>query len=315
MDKVLAVVLNYNGVFFTRDLFLKCIKSLKEQSYKDLKIVVVDNCSTDYSIKLIKHNFPEIDIIQLSKNHKTCAYNFGLKYALKNGYKYTLLSNNDIIFKSDFVESMVYFADKFKDGGIFTPKILFLDNRTKVNSTGLIINRTGYAYDRDFGKDLNDLKRDSGEVTGGSGASMFVRTDVVKNVGYYEKFYSAYYEDLDFSFKLRRFSNFKIYYNDSAICYHKFSSSWKNKKVKDFYMNRNRIYFVIIHFPLNYLVKSIKYLIFNQKNISKELNYIMYIETLLNLPFLFLKKIEVLKKSKQKNILKYLENYNGYPKI
>ncbi len=315
MDKVLAVVLNYNGSFFTGDLFLKTIKSLKEQSYKDLKTVVVDNCSTDDSIKLIKHNFPEIEIIKLSKNHKTSAYNFGLSYSLKNRYKYTLLSNNDIIYRSDFIENMVDFAKKFKDGGIFTPKILFLDNKTKVNSTGLVINKTGYGYDRDFGKDLKDLKRESGEVTGGSGGAMFVRTDIVKIIGYYEKFYLAYYEDLDFSFKLLRFSNLKIYYNGSAICYHKFSSSWKNEKVKDFYMNRNRFYFIIIHFPIRLIHKSIKFLIFNQKNKSKELNYFMYLDILFNLPFLILKRLKYSKNTKKKNFAKFLEDYTGFPKI
>ncbi|MEO0288433.1 MAG: glycosyltransferase family 2 protein [candidate division WOR-3 bacterium] len=315
MDKVLAVVLNYNGNILTGNLFLKTIKSLKNQTYKDLKILVVDNCSHDDSLKLIQHNFPDVEIIELSKNYKTCSYNFGLSYALKDRFKYTLLSNNDMFYRDDFIENMVSFANKFKDGGIFTPKILFLDDPDKVNSTGLVINKTGYAYDRDFGKNLKDLKRESGEVTGGSGGAMFLRTEIVKRIGYFEKFYSAYYEDLDFSFKLRRFTEYKILYNENSVCYHKFSSSWKNSKIKDYYMNRNRFFFIMVHFPLNLIIKSIKFLIFNQKNSSKELDYLMYIDIFLNLPFLLLKRINYLRKEKLKNIVNYFENYSGFPEI
>ncbi|MEO0233770.1 MAG: glycosyltransferase family 2 protein [candidate division WOR-3 bacterium] len=315
MDKVLAVVLNYNGNLLTGNLFLKTIKSLKDQTYQDLKIIIVDNSSFDDSLKLIRHNFPDVEIIKLSKNYKTSSYNFGLSYALKNHFKYTLLSNNDIIYKNDFIENMVNFANRFKEGGIFTPQILFLDDPNKVNSTGLVINKTGYAYDRDFGKNLKDLKRESGEVTGGSGGAMFVRTEIVKSIGFFEKFYIAYYEDLDFSFKLRRFTEYKIFYNENSICYHKFSSSWKNNKIKDYFMNRNRIFFVIIHFPLNLMVKSIKFLIVNQKNFSKELDFFMYVNILLNLPLLILKRINFLMKGKTKNIVSYFENYFGYPKI
>lgn len=314
MDKVLAVVLNFNGNLLTGNLFLKTIKSLKTQTYNNLKIVVVDNDSYDDSLKLIQHNFSDVEIIKLSKNYKTSSYNFGLFYALKNGFKYTLLSNNDIIYKNDFIEKMVDFANRYKNGGIFTPKILFLDQSDKVNSTGLVINRTGYAFDRDFGKNSTDLKRESGEVTGGSGGAMFIRTKIVERIGYFEKFYSAYYEDLDFSFKLRRFTEYKIFYNENAVCFHKFSSSWRNRKAKDYFMNRNRFFFIIVHFPLNLMFKSIKFLLVNQKNSSKELNYLMYFEILLYLPFLILKRLRYLSKLKNKNFESYLENYSGYPK-
>ncbi|MEJ5306875.1 MAG: glycosyltransferase family 2 protein [candidate division WOR-3 bacterium] len=315
MDKVLAVVLNFNGNLLTGNLFLKTIKSLKEQSYNDLKILVVDNDSYDDSIKLIKHNFPDIEIIKSSKNYKTSSYNFGLSYALKNHCKYTLLSNNDIIYSKDFIENMVNFANRFKDGGIFTPKILLFDDPETVNSTGLVVNRTGYAYDRDFGKNLKDLKRESGEVTGGSGGAMFLRTEIIKKIGYFEKFYSAYYEDLDFSFKLRRFTDFKIFYNEYSVCYHKFSCSWKNTKIKNYFMNRNRLFFLVIHFPLSLIFKSLKFLIFNQANSSKELNYYMYFDILFHLPFLILKRLSYYHKDKTKNIAVYLEKYSGFPTI
>ncbi len=299
MEKVLSVILNHNGKKYLNDLLFANIKSLIEQSYLNNEIIFIDNASSDDSVESVKKHFPSIHIIQLHKNHMTSGYNFGIRYALKNKIDFVLLSNNDIVYQKDFIEKMVNFAKKYKDSGMITPKIIFLDDRKKINSTGLVFNSKGYAYDRDFNEYEEITKRENGEITGCSGGAMFLRTKVVNKIGYLEKIYQAYYEDVDYSMKLRRFTNYKIYFNPDTICFHKFSGSWKNRKVKDYLMNRNRIFFIILHFPLFFVFQDLKYLIVNQKNESKELNYFMYIEVLFNLPLLFLKRLSYLYKTKK----------------
>lgn len=297
MEKVLSVILNHNGKKYLNDLLFSNIKSLIEQSYENHEIIFIDNASSDDSVESVKKKFPSIHIIRLNKNHLTSGYNFGLRYALKKKIDFVLLSNNDIVYQKDFIEKMVIFAKKYEDSGMITPKILFLDDRKRINSTGLILNSKGYAYDRDFNEYEEITKRKNGEITGCSGGAMFLKTKIIRKIGYLEKIYKAYYEDLDYSIKLRRFTNYKIYFNPEAVCFHKFSGSWKNQKVKDYFMNRNRIFFIILHFPLNLVFQNLKYLIVKQKNESKELNYFMYIEILLNLPLLFLKRFSYLYKT------------------
>jgi len=59
--KVSIVVLNYNG----KDLLKKCLESIKNKTqYENYEIIVVDNNSTDDSIKMLQKFFTEVKLIQ-----------------------------------------------------------------------------------------------------------------------------------------------------------------------------------------------------------------------------------------------------------
>ena len=56
MSKEISVIIpNFNGEAFLEN----CLNSLKEQSFKDFEIIIVDDCSTDDSPIILK-NHPEI---------------------------------------------------------------------------------------------------------------------------------------------------------------------------------------------------------------------------------------------------------------
>ena len=61
---VSIIVLNYNA----GNLLLNCIESIKNSSYKNIEIIVVDNISSDQSHFKCKEKFPEIILIQNKKN-------------------------------------------------------------------------------------------------------------------------------------------------------------------------------------------------------------------------------------------------------
>ena len=54
----------------------KCLKSINRQSYKDFEVVIVDNCSTDHTIKKIK-KFNVKKIITIKKYKPGKALNMG----------------------------------------------------------------------------------------------------------------------------------------------------------------------------------------------------------------------------------------------
>lgn len=58
------IIVNYNGEKWLGD----CLKSIYRQRIKDLEIIVVDNFSTDNSVKFIKNNFPQVVIVKSKKN-------------------------------------------------------------------------------------------------------------------------------------------------------------------------------------------------------------------------------------------------------
>ena len=107
---VYIIIPNWNGKNFLGD----CLKSLEGVEYDNFRIVVVDNGSTDGSVEYIGENYPEVIVLQNSKNLGfAAACNQGIKYSLKKGADFVLLLNNDTVVAPDFLEKMVLWARKF----------------------------------------------------------------------------------------------------------------------------------------------------------------------------------------------------------
>jgi len=110
---VRVVILNYNGSNFTISL----IDQIRNQTFKRLEIVVVDNFSIQEEFLILKNGLSS-DIILISAN-KNLGYaagnNLGLKFIGDNDVDFFLVLNNDIVIEdSDFVEKMLVAMHKFK---------------------------------------------------------------------------------------------------------------------------------------------------------------------------------------------------------
>lgn len=95
LTKVLAVILNYKGA----DLTIALIRSLKQIPYEGLDILVVDNCSPDNSLEVLRPLQDKLDFVLIA-NSKNTGYaagnNVGIRYAIEHGYDYSWILNNDI---------------------------------------------------------------------------------------------------------------------------------------------------------------------------------------------------------------------------
>jgi len=68
--KASVIIANHNNSRFIND----CIKSLKEQTYKNIEIIFFDDCSNDNSIEEVK-KFSGINLITNTKNGKFGSFN------------------------------------------------------------------------------------------------------------------------------------------------------------------------------------------------------------------------------------------------
>lgn len=94
------IIINYNGKKWIK----KCFDSLKNQTFKNFEVIVVDNNSSDNSIEQIKNYYSFVKIIQSKKNLGFAGgNNLGIKNA--NG-QLILLLNYDTWFKNDFIERL-----------------------------------------------------------------------------------------------------------------------------------------------------------------------------------------------------------------
>lgn len=113
-------------------IILKLIKSLKNQSYKNFEIIVVDNCSTDNIKEVLKDLIrnKEIIFIQHDKNYERAkSRNTGFENA--NGEFATLLDSDDIVF-SFFLKDAKSFIEKNKNAKVFHSLYNIIDETGKL---------------------------------------------------------------------------------------------------------------------------------------------------------------------------------------
>ena len=128
-NKVCIVILNWNGHFWLKKNLAKVIKSTQ-----DIHIVVIDNNSSDQSVKYLKNNFQSVHIIQNNINYGfSKAYNDALK---KLDFEYYLLLNNDVEVTDNFLDPLFNFLKKNNDFVVVQPKILDGKNKRYFEYSG-----------------------------------------------------------------------------------------------------------------------------------------------------------------------------------
>lgn len=129
MDKVFVIVATYNGM----EWYERCFSSLQSSTIP-VTTVVVDNDSHDGTVDYIRKEFPDIYVIESSKNLGFGkANNIGIRYALDHSADYVFLLNQDAWVDPDTLEVLVAIHHKHPEFGLLSPMHL------NVNRTGLVM--------------------------------------------------------------------------------------------------------------------------------------------------------------------------------
>ena len=135
---VYVIVLTCNG----KDDTLECLKSLQQVTYSNVRLLLVDNASTDRTVEAVEERFPGVEVISNQSNLRFAGgNNIGIRYALDRGAEYVLLLNNDTVVDGDFLMQLVHAAEKERAIGMVGPKIYYYDDRRRIWFAGGV--RTG----------------------------------------------------------------------------------------------------------------------------------------------------------------------------
>ena len=259
MTSVSVVILNWNGWQDT----LECLKSMEKLVLPNISLetIIVDNASTNNSIKEINTYIRTKSHISLVENSTNLGFaagnNVGIKKAFNSGANYILILNNDTIVDKNLIKVLVAFMEENPKAGAASPKMYFAKgfefhkDRYKKDDLGKVIWYAGGDFDWNnvYGSNHGVDEVDSGqfnepqETTFGSGACLFLRGSVVQKVGMFDERYFLYLEDTDLCMRIRN-AGFKIYMVPSAHLWHKVSqSSSIGSNLNDYFITRNRLLF------------------------------------------------------------------------
>ena len=223
-SKVAVIIVNWKKY----DITSSCIESILNSTNSNLKIILVDNESDNKKVKNFKFR-NEIEIIQNKKNEGfSKANNIGIDYALKNNYDYTLLINNDTIVEKNLIEVLLKTAQA-KNFSVVQPLILNYNGKEIWNAGGRIDYFFGNFITR---KKLVNSLNSSHELTEWlTGCCCLFKTKIFKEIGKLDESFFAYYEDVDFSLRLKK-HGYKIGFTSKTHIYHyeSFSSISNNSK-------------------------------------------------------------------------------------
>lgn len=221
-SSVAIILLNWNGFEFTRS----CIESLLQINYRNFEIILVDNGSEDGSLGQLMDLYPDIHFLTSQLNLGfTGGNNLGMSHARKMGYEYMLLLNNDTLVDKDFLYPLVERLGNSPACAAVQPLIYYLNDREKIWSAGgrylewLAKSKTLYtpsdavnAYSTDW-------------ITG---CAFMVKSSIVEQIGVLDDLYFAYFEDVDWSLRMRK-AGYQLEIVPESRIYHEAGASSKSK--------------------------------------------------------------------------------------
>lgn len=317
MIKLSIIIVNFNVKAFLQNCLLSVRKALEKIPSE---IIVVDNASDDGSVEIIKKNFPDVKIIELSENLGfSKANNIGLKIAKG---EYICLLNPDTIVEEDTLNTMIRFMESHPEAGMAGCKILNPDGTFQL-ACRRSFPTPWVAFTKIFGLsalfpksklfaryNLTYLdENQTYEVDAISGSFMFLRKDVYEKVGGLDESFFMYGEDLDWCFRIKK-AGFKIYYVHSTKIIHFKGESTKRSnidEVKHFY-NAMRL-FVRKHFSGSFLMELILQFAINVRSALAflEKRFLIFVAIFLDIIFFNLSILF------SENIYMKFTGFSGFP--
>ncbi len=251
MNKRTAIILiNWNSYDCTAD----CLESLRGLVNKDYDVLLVDNGSADGSGKRLHDDFPEVIYIPLEKNIGfTGGNNAGMNYSINRDYEYTILLNNDTFVEPDFLKILTEYLDNHPAVGAIQPKIYYNHDRTLLWNAGSYFTRwNGKHHIEGEWKKSTPTSEIIKQPDWLTGCALMVRNDVIRQVGLLDESLFIYYDDLDYSFRIKN-AGHQLVYHPGSVIYHIAGASHRSEKkgkegfispMVHYYLTRNRIWFI-----------------------------------------------------------------------
>ena len=238
IPRITVVVLNWNG----REFVGRALEALRCQTFRDFKVVVVDNGSTDGSVGYIRQTFPEVDLVALPSNLGFCAAN---NIALKRVRgEYAALLNNDAVPAPQWLSELSNALDSHPEAGFAASKIVCLDDPKTIDRAGDSYTVAGAGVLKGRGMPSEDFDEPK-PVFGACAAAALYRMDMLRDVGLFDESFFLIYEDVDLSFRAQ-LAGYKCIYEPKAEVSHMVSRSIERDSETSVYFGHRNLEWVYV---------------------------------------------------------------------
>ncbi|MFH1073946.1 MAG: glycosyltransferase [Candidatus Firestonebacteria bacterium] len=247
MRTVSVIIPNYNGEFLLKENLPGVIAALIKLKCKN-ELIVVDDCSTDGSVKLLKNDFPSVKVIRLDKNKGfSSACNAGIAASI---YEIVYLLNSDVSVPEDFLDKIL---PQFEDNAIFAAGSI--EKAGKTISLPVINIKWGMFY---YKYCEIQTKKDVLEAVFVSAGHSAYAKEKLFAVGGFKEIYNPYlWEDMDVCYRAWKKGWKSVYVRGSAVVHERggtIKKVQKENKTASIHW-RNRFLFLWGNFSLSYLIK------------------------------------------------------------
>ncbi len=258
-----VIIVSYNSQSWLE----VCLPSLFAQTYKPLKIIVVDNGSQDHTAVWVERNYPQIVFTRI-ENPQSLAHAMNKGAALAENASYLLMLNPDVELEPDAIAQMVAVAEQDITCAAVGAKLRFWWARSFLNGLGNRVGPFSWGSDNALGHlDLGQFDNWQ-ELPSACFATALIRKTAWDQIGAVDEGFPMYYEDTEWCYRARLLG-YKILAAPHAVVYHAFGGrvpSGKAQpltpdKLRNVVYGRLRFAFKITgeHFPRylrNYLLED-----------------------------------------------------------
>ncbi len=199
--KITAVVVTFNR----KDMVLKCIQGVLNQTRKVDRILIIDNNSTDGTINVLQEAFNDnntVTIVHLEEN-TGCTGGFyeGVRRAYEDGTEWIWLLDDDIspittcletMLKYEHISKCIHPNKVYSDGKEFLWESVF----DPATGAATFMNNISFKNGKDFTF-----------VNIGCFEGMLIHRDIVENIGYPDKRFFIVSDDTTYGFLASLFTN------------------------------------------------------------------------------------------------------------
>lgn len=229
--------------FNTRKTTLQCLKCAEAAATGiSTNFILVDNGSTDGSVRAVRQEYPHWNIIEIPENP---GYGAALNRAFsEHPARFLMAMNSDLFLEKDTLQILMNFLKEHKSCGVVGPSLWFLDGNAQPSAKRmytlpfalceiLLIHRIfpnnkwlQYFYYKDLDLLTNPW------VDSISGSAMLFREEAFIESGGFDEGFRMYFEEIDLCFRIKQ-KGYKIGICNKAKAIHAHAVSTRRTTVRE----------------------------------------------------------------------------------